>query len=183
VGSVVGLVASATLLVEKIELLQDPAYVPSCSINPVLSCGSVMSTEQAALFGFPNPILGVAAFPFVIATGAAMLAGARLARWYWALLQVGATLGLVFVGWLAFQSLYRIGALCPYCMVVWAVVIPTFVAVTVRNLRAGVLGAGLARSSLTRVLGDWAALVVIGLYALLIVLIGVEFWSYWSTLL
>ncbi|PRC62285.1 hypothetical protein C6A85_03910, partial [Mycobacterium sp. ITM-2017-0098] len=34
-----------------------------------------------------------------------------------------------FVHWLIFQSLYRIGALCPYCMVVWAVTIPLLVVV------------------------------------------------------
>lgn len=40
---------SITLTVEKIALLKDAAYVPSCSINPVLSCGSVMTTPQAEL--------------------------------------------------------------------------------------------------------------------------------------
>lgn len=39
--------ASATLLIEKIEDLENPDYVPSCSINPVLSCGSIMRTSQA----------------------------------------------------------------------------------------------------------------------------------------
>ena len=33
----------------------------------------------------------------------------------------------MFVHWLIFQSLYRIGALCPYCMVVWAVTISLLV--------------------------------------------------------
>ena len=36
---------------------------------------------------------------------------------------------MVFIHWLIFQSLYRIGALCPYCMVVWAVTIPLLVVV------------------------------------------------------
>ena len=53
--------ASLTLTVEKIELLIDPSYVPSCSINPVLSCGSVMVTHQASVFGFPNPLIGIVA--------------------------------------------------------------------------------------------------------------------------
>ena len=50
-----------------------------------------------------------------------------LPRWYWAGLAAGTLLGTVFVHWLIFQSLYRIGALCPYCMVVWAVTIPLLV--------------------------------------------------------
>ena len=52
-----------------------------------------------------------------------------LPRWYWAGLATGTALGVVFIHWLIFQSLYRIGALCPYCMVVWAVTIPLLVVV------------------------------------------------------
>ncbi|WP_300642707.1 vitamin K epoxide reductase family protein [Nocardioides sp.] len=127
VTGVVGLVAAFTLTVEKIALVADPSYVPTCSISPVLSCGSIMSTEQAELFGFPNPLMGLVAFSVLITSGVVLATGARLPRWYWLGLQGGATLGLVFVAWLVEESLYDIGALCPYCMVVWAVVIRLFV--------------------------------------------------------
>ena len=130
------MVAAFVLTVEKVALLADPNYVPSCSINPVLSCGSVMSSPQAEVFGFPNPLLGLVGFTAVAVTGAALLGGTRPPRWYRYGLQAGATLGVVFVHWLAFQSLYRIGALCPYCLVVWAVTIPIFWYVTLDNLRA-----------------------------------------------
>ena len=136
VCGLLGLVASFVLAVEKYALLADPAYVPTCSLNPVLSCGSIMASTQAEAFGFPNPLLGIAGFAVVTTTGAAALAGARLAGWYWAGLQLGATAGVVFVHWLIFSSLYRIGALCPYCMVVWAVTIPVFWYVTLRNATA-----------------------------------------------
>ena len=39
--------------------------------------------------------------------------------------------------WLIFQSLYVIGALCPYCMAVWAVTIPICWYVTLHNLERG----------------------------------------------
>lgn len=183
IAGAVGLVAAAVLLVERFRLAQDSGYVPSCSINPVLSCGSVMESTQASVLGFPNPVLGVAAFPAVIVTAAALLGGARLARWYWAGLQLGVTSGAVFVGWLIFQSLYRIGALCPYCMVVWVVVWPTFWLVTVRNARAGVFGAGIARHPAVTALDVWRAPVLLAVYLVVLALIGVRFWSYWSTLL
>ncbi|MEQ7845717.1 vitamin K epoxide reductase family protein [Nocardioides kribbensis] len=182
-GGVTGLLAAATLLVEKIALIADPEYVPSCSINPVLSCGSIMSTPQAELFGFPNPIIGVAAFPVLAATGAALLAGARLARWYWLGLQMGVVLGLAFVGWLVFQSLYRIGALCPYCMVVWAVVVPVAFYVSSFNLRAGLLGGALARSRAVRVIAESHVLVLAVVLVLVLVLVLHRFWSYWVTVL
>jgi uncharacterized membrane protein len=183
VSGLVGLAAAATLLIEKIALLKDPDYVPSCSMNPVLNCGSIMRTEQAEVLGFPNPIIGIAAFAVVAATGAALLAGGRLATWYWLGLQVGTVLGLGFVIWLIFQSLYRIDALCPYCMVVWAVVIPTFWYVTLRNLRAGAFGVDMARSRVAVALRDWHAPPLLAAYLVILALIAQHFWDYWSSLL
>jgi uncharacterized membrane protein len=182
-GGVVGFIAAAVLLVERIRLAQDSDYVPTCSLNPVLSCGSVMETAQASLLGFPNPIIGVAAFPVVVTTGVAVLAGARLARWYWLGLQVGVTAALAFVAWLAFQSIYRIGALCPYCMVVWAVVIPMFWYVTLRNLAGGAFGEKLRRSRASVVSAEWHAPILLVPFLVLLGLVGERFWSYWSTLL
>ncbi len=83
--------------------------MPTCSINPVLSCGSVMITPQASVFGFPNPLIGIVSFAVVVVTGVLAVAKVALPRWYWAGLAVGSLLGTVFVHWLIFQSLYRIG--------------------------------------------------------------------------
>ena len=78
ITGLIGLVAAFVLLVEKIALLTDPTYVPSCSINPVLSCGSIMSTDQAEVFGFPNPILGVAGFTALLTLGVILLTRANV---------------------------------------------------------------------------------------------------------
>lgn len=121
----IGLAAAFILTVERFRLLENPLYVPSCSINELLSCTSVMRSDQASVFGFPNSLLGIVGFTAVAVTGAALLAGARLARWYWRVLAAGLLAALVFVHWLAFQTLFRIGALCPYCLIVWAMVILT----------------------------------------------------------
>ncbi|MBV9353006.1 MAG: hypothetical protein JOZ23_15960, partial [Mycobacterium sp.] len=66
IAGVIGLIASVTLTAEKIRLLTDSSYVPSCNLNPVLSCGSVMVTPQASLLGVPNPLIGIAAFTVVV---------------------------------------------------------------------------------------------------------------------
>jgi uncharacterized membrane protein len=182
-GGLIGFLAAAVLLVERFRLTEDSTYVPSCSINPVLSCGSVMETAQAALLGFPNPIIGVAAFPVVVTTGVVILAGGQLARWYWMGLQIGVTAALALVSWLAFQSIFRIGALCPYCMVVWAVVIPVFWYVTLRNLARGTFGGAVRDSRATTFLGEWHAPLLLLPFLLLLGLIAERFWSYWSTLL
>lgn len=179
---VVGLVAAFTLTVEKIALVADPSYVPTCSISPVLSCGSIMSTEQAELFGFPNPLIGLVAFAVLITSGVVLATGARLPRWYWLGLQVGATLGMVFVAWLVAESLYDIDALCPYCMVVWAVVIPAFWYVTLANLTSGRFGGRAAESRGVAVLAENHAVVLMAFYLVVVVLVLQRFWDYWTSL-
>lgn len=180
IAGVVGLAAAVTLTIEKIKLLENPAYVPSCSINPVLSCGSVMVTPQAAAFGFPNPLIGIVAFSVVVVSGVLAIAKVPLPRWYWAGLAVGTTLGVVFIHWLIYQSLYTIGALCPYCMVVWAVTIPLLVVVaSIALAPAG----GQERNAVARVVHQWRWSLVALWFTALILLILVRFWDYWSTLI
>ncbi len=139
VTGVVGWLASGTLVLEKLEVLKDPSHVTVCDVNPWISCGQVMQTWQGSLFGFPNMFIGIVAFAVVITTAMGILAGARFARWYWIGLQAGVTLGFAFVVWLWSQALYSIHILCPFCMIVWAAMIPLFVWVTVRNVSHGVI--------------------------------------------
>ena len=181
VGGAIGLLAAAVLLVEKIALIEDPSYVPGCNINPVLSCGSIMKTDQAEAFGIPNPIVGIAGFATVVTVGAGILAGGRFHRWFWLGLQAGTTFGVIFVHWMAFQSLYRIGALCPYCMVVWAVTIPIFWYVTLHNLQGVRLPSRLR--GLVAVAAEYHSVVLTAWFLLIAFLIGKRFWDYWSTLL
>lgn len=137
IGGAIGLICAFIIMVEKIHLMQDPNFVPNCNLNPVISCGSVMASHQSNAFGFPNPIIGLMAFPVVITTGVIMLLGVKLKRWYMIGLQLGTIFGIGFVHWLFFQSTYRINALCPYCIAVWIVTITTFWYVLLYNLRLG----------------------------------------------
>ena len=176
VTGVIGLIAAATLTIERFKLFTDPGYRPSCSINPIISCGSVMTTDQAAFFGFPNPIIGIAAFSVAIVAGLLAVACVSLPAWFWVGLTAGTGVGLVFIGYLITQSLYRIGALCPYCMVVWVVTPLLFV--TAAQLAASALG----RRSLVEAAG-WLRPLLIVVYAVVVAMIAVRFWSYWSTLI
>jgi uncharacterized membrane protein len=170
IAGVAGLASALTLTVEKITMLSNPSYVPSCSINPVLSCGSVMVTPQASAFGFPNPLIGIVGFTVVVVTGVLAVGRIPLPRWYWLGLAGGTALGVVFVHWL-------IGALCPYCMVVWAVTIPLLVVVSSIALQP------LGGQAIARVLYSWRWSLVALWFAALILLIIVRFWYYWSTLI
>jgi uncharacterized membrane protein len=179
IAGVVGLVASMALTIEKFKLLLNPSYVPSCNINPIVSCGSVMTTQQASVLGFPNPLLGIIGFAVVVVTGVLVVGKVTLPRWYWIGLSVGTLVGAVLVHWLIFQSLYRIGALCPYCMVVWAVTIPLLV-VLVSIVFRPVLDRG--DSAPARVLYQWQWSIVTLWFTAVFLMIMVRFWDYWSTL-
>ncbi|WP_286140380.1 vitamin K epoxide reductase family protein [Arthrobacter sp. Rue61a] len=139
ITGVVGWLASGALVLEKLEVLKDPNHVTVCDVNPFISCGEVMQTPQSSVFGFPNMFIGIVAFAVIITTAMGILAGAKYSRGYWLGLQTGVTLGFAFVVWLWSQALYVIHVLCPFCMVVWAAMIPLFVWVTIRNITSGVI--------------------------------------------
>jgi len=178
IAGVIGLIASVMLTVEKIKVLTNPSYVPSCNFNPVVSCGSVMATPQASVLGFPNPLIGIAAFTVVVVTGGLAVTKVALPQWYWIGLAAGTLAGVVFVHWLIFQSLYRIGALCPYCMVVWAVTIPLLVVVASIAFRSAD-----SASAVGHTLYRWRWSITVLWFTAVILLILVRFWDYWSTLL
>ncbi len=180
VAGFVGLLAAATLMAEKVLLLEDPTHVPSCSIDAVLACGSVMSSDQSEAFGIPNPIIGIAGFAALVALAAAAL-GAALPRWLWLAVQAGATFAVIFVHWLFFQSVYRIEALCPYCMVVWAAAIAIFVYVTLGNVAAGRLPVPSPLRPATGAAVQLHGVVLTVWLGVLAVLIGEAFWEYWRS--
>ncbi|MFG2996774.1 vitamin K epoxide reductase family protein [Streptomyces sp. NPDC048340] len=135
IGGLIGTLASAVLTYDRIRTLEDPLFTPGCNVNAVLSCGDVMTTWQSNLLGFPNMLLGIAGFAALAGLGAALVAGAAFPRRLWLVLWAATAAGFAFTVWLISQCLYVIGALCPWCMVVWAVMIPLFWYVT-RQLAA-----------------------------------------------
>jgi uncharacterized membrane protein len=176
VCGLIGLVAAIELIIQKISVLSDPDFVPNCDINPVLSCGSVINTEQASLFGFPNPVLGVIGFTVVIMFGALLFTGLELPRSMWLGLNIGALAGMAFVVWLVIQSLYVIGALCPWCMVVWAITIPIFWQVTTDNLASGRLNLG---KSLSEIIVALKWILVAASYLIIMALIFIRWQDFW----
>jgi uncharacterized membrane protein len=176
VCGLIGLVAAIELIIQKISVLSDPDFVSNCDINPVLSCGSVINTEQASLFGFPNPALGVIGFTVVIMFGALLFAGIELPRSMWLGLNIGALAGMAFVVWLVIQSLYVIGALCPWCMVVWAITIPIFWQVTTDNLASGRLSLG---KSLSEIIVALKWILVAASYLIIMALIFIRWQDFW----
>lgn len=164
----IGWWAAFQLTVEKFHLLENPGGPLSCDFSIVVQCGANLDSWQGSVFGFPNPILGLGGFAAPIAVGVALLAGARFDRWFWILFHLGVTGAFAFVIWLISQSIFDLGTLCPWCMVVWSVTIPMWWSLTFRNLGAGVYGAALENAG--RVLQSWVVPITVASYAVVAVI-------------
>lgn len=136
-SSCLSLIASFVLSREAVTLAANPNASLSCNINTVISCGTVGTAWQSHVFGFPNAFLGLIAEPVVITLAMASLGGVRFPRWFMFSAQVVYTLGLVFAYWLFSQSMFRIGALCPWCMLVTLSTTLVFSTLTHINIRDG----------------------------------------------
>jgi uncharacterized membrane protein len=117
-SALVSLTASLVLSIDAVKLAADPDATLACDINATISCGTVAQAWQASLLGFPNAFLGLMAEPVVITLAVAALGGVRFPRWFMFSAQVVYTIGLAFAYWLFAQSMFVIGALCPWCLLV-----------------------------------------------------------------
>ena len=183
IGGTIAVIASAILTNEYINILKNPHYRPVCNLNPVFSCSNVTTSRQAHAFGPPNEFIGLAGYSIVATIGGVLLAGSKLKRWFWQALNGGLLLAIAFLTWLQFQTLYRIGALCLFCMVVWAVSIPMFWYVTLYNLKVGNIKLPNKFDKIVAFCLRHHGDILLSWYLLLIILILKRFWYYWSTLI
>lgn len=136
-AGVAGWTAAFALTADKIQTLTDPGSALSCNFSLVVQCGANLASAQGSAFGFPNPVIGLGGFlaPFIV--GLAIMAGARFRPWFWIAFNIGLAGALAFVIWLIVQSIFFLGTLCPWCMLVWSVTIPSFLLVTFFNFKQG----------------------------------------------
>jgi len=132
-AAIAGFLASFVLTIDKLKILKDSNYKPSCNINAVLNCKSVMLSQEAEVFGFPNSLIGIAAFAMMLVVAVSLLMGVEFPKRFWQLLVPGPIFAVGFSHYLAYQTTFEIGALCPYCMVAWVASLLTL-AVAIREL-------------------------------------------------
>ncbi|MFI8852870.1 vitamin K epoxide reductase family protein [Streptomyces sp. 891-h] len=173
-----GLLAAWVITLDKFKLLEDKNFKPACSINPVVSCGNIMQSDQASAFGVPNPMIGLVAYGIVICVGVTLLTRATFPRWYWLTFNAGCLFGVGFVTWLQYESLYTIGNLCLWCSLAWVATIIMFWYVTAHNVRNRFLPAPAA----VRGFADefpWVIPVLhIGVIGILIL---TRWWDFWTS--
>lgn len=167
-AGIAGLSAAMALSMEKVEKLASPDADLSCDFSVLVQCSTNLESAQGSVFGPPNPFLGLVGFALVLGVGVGVWAVPHFARWFWILFNVGVLGAMTFVFWLIAQSIYVLGVLCPWCLVVWVTTIPLFVFVTGRNARQGVFGSRLA--GIGTAVWPWLPLVTIAAYVLVAVL-------------
>ena len=179
VAGATGWLASFLLTLERFHVAADPNATLSCDVATFISCKSVMLSPEAKLFGFPNPLIGLAAFmaPFLI--GFAILAGAKFTAWFWRVFFAGHVLALVFVTWLFFVAVFDIGALCPYCMIAWAATIPLFWQLLAHGTREGYLPIPLKTVGFFVRAYDYAWVIALIQTLAIAVTILIHFWNLW----
>lgn len=137
---IVGLISAFVLTVEKFHVIENPNASLSCSFNLVLNCATVMQTWQASVFGFPNSLIGLMAYPIVIFVAVLGLARVTLPKRMLVAANVCYALGALFAYWLFFQSVYVIQVLCPWCLVVTFSTTIILATLTHYNLRQNTFG-------------------------------------------
>ncbi|MEO8907626.1 MAG: vitamin K epoxide reductase family protein [Microbacteriaceae bacterium] len=174
VMGVIGFFAAFILTLEKFQQLENPAAQLSCNINPLIGCGKNLASWQGSILGFPNPLIGVAGWTAAIAVGVAILAGARFARWFWILFNIGVVGAAVLIVFLITESLYSLFVLCPYCMVTWVVTIPTFWLVTLYNLKTGNIPVPASVRRFSAAAYSWVPLITLICYVVVAVLAQIQ---------
>ncbi len=170
IAGVIGWIAAFALTIEKFDKLVNPTDAASCDFSVIVQCSANLDSPQGSVFGFPNPVLGLAGWVAPIVVGMAILAGARFARWFWWAFAAGITFAFGFVLWLIGQSIFVLSTLCPWCMVTWLVTIPTFYAVWVHMLRSGAVSRSQKVRAAGAALTSWVPLMAIVTYAIVLLL-------------
>lgn len=135
VGSGLSLLAAFVLSVEAVQLAMNPDVHLSCSINAVIDCATVAKTSYATLLGFPNSFIGMVSEPVVITVAIAGLAGVKFPRLFMFAAQIGYSMGFLFAIFLTSISLFIIGTMCPWCLLVTLSTTFVFYSITRYNIR------------------------------------------------
>ncbi|WP_231496046.1 vitamin K epoxide reductase family protein [Cellulomonas sp. HZM] len=137
VSGVIGLYASFVLSIEAVKIAGDKNFSASCDWNSVISCTTVAKNWAASVLGFPNAFLGIAAESVVITVAVAIIGGVRFPRWFMVSAQVVYTIGFLFAYWLFGMAYFKIGALCPWCLLITVTTTFVWVGLTRINIREG----------------------------------------------
>lgn len=164
-----GWVSSMALTVATIEHARNPGATLSCDINTYISCGASMESWKSEVLGVPNALLGLVAFTALLTIAVILVAQRTLPRWFWIVMVTASVGALLSVYWFAWQSAFSLQTLCPWCVLVWIVMVALFILIVGHGCRAQIPGFSWLGRSMIR---DWwgFAAVMYGLLILIVIL-------------
>lgn len=174
IGAVLGELASFELTLGKIQMLENPGQGLACDVNPFIGCSPFLDSWQGALFGPPNPMIGMVGYAIMGVIGAVWLSGGQLPRWVRHATLGGMAFAFAFITFLQISALFFLHGLCPWCLVAWVATGPMFFATLARHIESGDLPG-------PRALRNWVP-ITLGWYALVIVAIALVFRVEWLTM-
>lgn len=175
VGALVGLLASFVLTHETLEVAKNPAYEPSCNINPLVSCSSVMSKPEAQVFGLPFSVFGILGFGALLVFAVLMAAGTKFAAWVWRAAIAAAGAGMLAVIYMIWLSMFSFMTICPWCFSMWVATIAIFWAVLTYIASARPYKLSKRCEKTADLWAKYAPMILAGLYVVLIFALFVRF--------
>ncbi|MBX3312393.1 MAG: hypothetical protein KF916_05820 [Microbacteriaceae bacterium] len=122
-----GWIASLELTLARFQSLEFPDQQLGCDFGILVNCSDSLAAWQGRVFfDIPNTLFGLAGFAVIIVIGAAIIAGAKFAPWFWGFWLVGVTAQFALTAWFQYQSIFVIGSLCPWCIAMWFASVPIF---------------------------------------------------------
>lgn len=122
-ASFVGLVSSLTQTIEVISYAKKPDAPLACDLNAIFSCSNVFDAWQSRVFGFSNSLICMIFFALTAGVALAAASGSAINQ---RLRQVFHFFSIFFLGfgaWYLWQSTYRIGFICIFCLFCYSAVI------------------------------------------------------------
>lgn len=114
--SLLGLFASFTLTYDEYIINKNPEINLPCNINSVFNCTSVMKSEYAHTFGFPNPWLGMIGYTAMSIFGLYGLLGLSKKTLY-DFFTIGSLFSAIFSWYLMYISKVVLEIYCIYCII------------------------------------------------------------------
>ena len=134
ISAALSLFAAMVLSIDAFALAKNKDAELGCSINAIIDCSKVALSWQSTLFGFPNSFIGLMFESAVITIAIAGLMSVRFPN---SLIRIAFFIysaALIFALWLLSQSLFVIGAFCPWCMLVTVSTISVFMSMLRINI-------------------------------------------------
>ena len=118
----IGLSASLAAAYVHYQLATSPGYESFCDVNATFSCAQAYQSEYGRLLGAPVSILGAGYFAALLA----LLTWGRRLDALASYLLAASAIGLLFVLYLAWATVFVLGTLCLLCLATYAAVVGLF---------------------------------------------------------